>query len=196
MFRFTFICDMTLKKKQANEKKKNDIGLVVTLGVVGGKMREGMEQNTVKFLGYNCALLLRWGVWGTGLMAEWLSSCAPLQWPRVLPARILGADMVPLIRPCWGGIPHATTRRTHNYNIQLCNGGSLERKIKKKKKKKMQDGFMGVYPMLYSFADIWSVLTEWFLFIQQIYIEGPLCTHVLDSETRMMNKIIMVPIFL
>lgn len=60
----------------------------------------------------------------------------------------------------------------------------------------MQDGFMGVYPMLYSFADIWSMLTEWFLFIQQIYSEGLLCTHVLDSETRMMNKIIMVPIIL
>ena len=25
-----------------------------------------------------------------------------------------GPDVAPLIRPCWGGIPHATTRRTHN----------------------------------------------------------------------------------
>ena len=33
-------------------------------------------------------------------MPEWLSSCALLQWPRVSPVWILGADMAPLIRPC------------------------------------------------------------------------------------------------
>ena len=47
-------------------------------------------------------------------MAEWLSSHASLLWPRVLPVWILGADRALLIRPCWGGIPHATTRRNHN----------------------------------------------------------------------------------
>ena len=37
---------------------------------------------------------------GAGPMAEWLSSCAPLQWPRVLLVGILGADRAPLIKPC------------------------------------------------------------------------------------------------
>ena len=35
--------------------------------------------------------------------------------------------MVPLIEPCWGGVPHATTRRTHSYVL----GGALGRKRKK-----------------------------------------------------------------
>ena len=34
------------------------------------------------------------------LLAEWLSSCALLQWPRVSLVQILGTDMAPLIRPC------------------------------------------------------------------------------------------------
>ena len=51
---------------------------------------------------------------GSGPVAECLSLRAPLQPPRVLPVRILGADMALLIKPCWGGVPHATTRRTHN----------------------------------------------------------------------------------
>ena len=34
--------------------------------------------------------------------------------PRVSLVWILGADMVPLIKPCWGGVPHATTGRTHS----------------------------------------------------------------------------------
>ena len=48
---------------------------------------------------------------GAGSVAEWLSSCAPLWWPRV---RILGADMAPLVRPRLGGVPHPTTRKTCN----------------------------------------------------------------------------------
>ena len=36
---------------------------------------------------------------GAGPVAEWLSSCAPLWWPRVLLVRILGVDMASLIRP-------------------------------------------------------------------------------------------------
>ena len=51
---------------------------------------------------------------GASPVAKWLSSRAPLQWPRVSPVRILGADTAPLIRPRWGSIPHATTRRIHN----------------------------------------------------------------------------------
>ena len=37
---------------------------------------------------------------GAGPMAEWLSSHAPLQWPRISLVQILGADMAPLISPC------------------------------------------------------------------------------------------------
>ena len=39
-------------------------------------------------------------VFGAGPVAEWLSSLALLQPPRVSPVRILGADMALLIRPC------------------------------------------------------------------------------------------------
>ena len=51
---------------------------------------------------------------GAGPVAEWLSWYPPLGQPRVLLVQILGADVVPLIKPCGGGIPHATTRRTDN----------------------------------------------------------------------------------
>ena len=54
---------------------------------------------------------------GAGPMAEWLSSCTPLWRPRVSLVRILGVDMALLIRPRWGGIPHAITSRTHKENI-------------------------------------------------------------------------------
>ena len=37
---------------------------------------------------------------GASPVAEWLSSHAPVRWPRVLLVQILGADMAPLIRPC------------------------------------------------------------------------------------------------
>ena len=37
---------------------------------------------------------------GAGPVAEWLSSCTPLLWPRVSLVQILGADMAPLIRLC------------------------------------------------------------------------------------------------
>ena len=51
---------------------------------------------------------------GAGPVAEWLSSRVPLRRPRVSLVRILGADMAPLVRPCRGGIPYVTTRRTCN----------------------------------------------------------------------------------
>ena len=35
---------------------------------------------------------------GAGPVAEGLSLCALLQWPRVSPVLILGADMIPLIK--------------------------------------------------------------------------------------------------
>ena len=47
-------------------------------------------------------------------VAEWLGSCALLWRPGVSLVWILGVDMAPLIKPCRSGIPHATTRRTHN----------------------------------------------------------------------------------
>ena len=37
---------------------------------------------------------------GAGPVAEWLSSCTPLQWARVSPVQILGEDMAPLVKPC------------------------------------------------------------------------------------------------
>ena len=37
---------------------------------------------------------------GASVVAEWLSLCALLRWPRVSPVWILGADMAPLIGPC------------------------------------------------------------------------------------------------
>ena len=70
-------------------------------------------------------------VFGAGPVAEWISS---LQRPRVSPVWILGMDVAPLIRPCWGSVPHATTRRTHNRNIQLCTGGDLGGKKSREKK--------------------------------------------------------------
>ena len=51
---------------------------------------------------------------GAGPVAKWLSPRAPLQQPRVSQVRILGVDMAPLIKPCWGSIPHATSRSIHN----------------------------------------------------------------------------------
>ena len=56
---------------------------------------------------------------------KWLSSRALLWRPRVSPARILGTDMSPLIRPRWGSIPHSTTSGTHTriYNYVLGSFG-------------------------------------------------------------------------
>ena len=45
-----------------------------------------------------------------------------------LPVRIVGADPALFIKPCWGSVPHHRTRRTYNYDIQLCTGGFGERK--------------------------------------------------------------------
>ena len=51
---------------------------------------------------------------GAGPVAEWLSSCSPLQAARGSLVQVLGANMALLIKSRWGGIPHATTGRTHN----------------------------------------------------------------------------------
>ena len=47
-------------------------------------------------------------------MAEWLSMRAQLWWSVVSLAQILSVEMALLIRPCCGGAPRATTRRTYN----------------------------------------------------------------------------------
>ena len=60
---------------------------------------------------------------GVGPVAEWLGPCTPFWQPKFLPVWILAADMSPLIKPCWGSIPHGTTGRTCNWSIQLCTGG-------------------------------------------------------------------------
>ena len=60
-----------------------------------------------------------------------------LRWPRVSPVQILGTDMAPLIRSCWGGVPHSTTRGTHNYNIQLCTGALGRRRRRRKRWRQM-----------------------------------------------------------
>ena len=66
-------------------------------------------------------------------MAEWLSSRAPLWWPRVLLVWVLSADLALLIKLCCSGIPHSRTRtrpitRIHNYVL----GGFGEKKEEKK----------------------------------------------------------------
>ena len=43
---------------------------------------------------------LREGFDGAGPVAERLSSCALLQWPRVSQVQIPGTDMAPLVKPC------------------------------------------------------------------------------------------------
>ena len=67
-------------------------------------------------------------------MAEWLSSCAPLPWPRVLPVWMLGTDMAPLVRamlercPTWHNQKHSQPEYTTMY------WGALGRRSQKKKK--------------------------------------------------------------
>ena len=55
--------------------------------------------------------------------------------------RILGVDMALFIEPRWGGVPHATTRGTHNKEYATMYQGALGRKRKKNKilKKKKTD---------------------------------------------------------
>ena len=123
LFRFTYICDMTLKKKQASEKKER-------------KLWKSSD------------------FWG-----------------------VLGVEMKE-----WSWIYRGISR------FQCCPTF------------KVGDGFMGVYPTLYSFIAILSMLTEWliYLFIQQIYlyIESLVCArHVWGSENRRMNKVVVGPTF-
>ena len=61
-----------------------------------------------------------------GPTAQWLSSCALLPRPRVSPVQMLGVDLAPLIKPCWGGVPHSGARRNYSW-------GALGRRRKNKK---------------------------------------------------------------
>ena len=71
---------------------------------------------------------------GAGPAAEWLNLLTPLWRPRVSLVRILGANMALLVSQHWGSVPHATTRRTHNYKLQLCTGGTWGQTAEKKRR--------------------------------------------------------------
>ena len=49
-----------------------------------------------------------------GPVAKWLSLSTPLWRPRRSVVWILGVDLGPLIKPCWGSVPHSRTRKTYN----------------------------------------------------------------------------------
>ena len=69
-------------------------------------------------------------------MAQWLSSHAPLQWPRVLPVQILGADMHHSSGHAEVAShiaqPEGPTARIYNYVL-----GDFGEEKKKEKKNKM-----------------------------------------------------------
>ena len=60
---------------------------------------------------------------GAGPMAKRLSLRALLQWPRVSPVRILGADMAPLVKPCWMASHMPQLEGPTTKSTQLCTGG-------------------------------------------------------------------------
>ena len=70
---------------------------------------------------------------GAGPMAEWLSSHALPQWPRVLQVWILGVDPAPLIKHAEAlshvAEPEGPTTRIHNYALR----GFGEKKKKKRR---------------------------------------------------------------
>ncbi len=70
---------------------------------------------------------------GPSPMAKWLSSCAPLQWPRVSPVRILGTDMALLSSHAEAAshMPQLEGPTTTMYDYVL--GGLGEKKQKKKR---------------------------------------------------------------
>ena len=70
-----------------------------------------------------------------GPMAEWLSSHARLQRPRVSSGWILGANLAPLIKPCWGSIPHSRTRMDLRLEYTTMYWGALRRRRRRKKKR-------------------------------------------------------------
>ena len=71
-------------------------------------------------------LLSKYNSYGVCPVAERLSSCTLLWWPRVSLVWIPGTDLALLIKLCWGSIPHSRTRRTYNYVM----GGFREKKKK------------------------------------------------------------------
>ena len=91
--------------------------------------------NLIPVLGQNYFLKKYFSGWPRGRVVKFTHSAS---WPRVLPVQILGADTAPLFRPCWGGVPHSTTRGTHNRNVQLCTGGLWEEEEEEGEKKDWQ----------------------------------------------------------
>ena len=108
-----------LAQGQSSSREKSRIGSRCQL-------RANLPQKKKRFLTVKNLLQ------GTSPMAEWFKLMAPLWKPRVLPVQILGVDKAPLIRPCQGGIPHATLEGPTTKNIQLCTGGFGEKKKKMK----------------------------------------------------------------
>ena len=76
---------------------------------------------------------IKQGQQGASPVPEWLSS-NPLLWlPRVSRVWIPSIDMTLLIRPCWGSVPHSTTRGpTTRYTTMYW--GALGRRRRKKKR--------------------------------------------------------------
>ena len=92
--------------------------------------KQGLIEHSEQVTGKNKTLS------GAGPVAEWLSSCAPLWRPRVLPVWILGADMAPL--PGHGEavshMPHLEGPTTKKYTtIYWEDLGEKKRKEKKKR---------------------------------------------------------------
>ena len=99
------------------------------------KMNSVLQENLYKLenLQIKIAFLRKNMYEWAGPVAKWLSSWAPLRWPRISLVRILGTDMAWLIKPCWGRVPYPTTK-----NTQLCTGGLWGEKEKKKIFKKKE----------------------------------------------------------
>ena len=71
---------------------------------------------------------------GASPVAQWLSSCVPLQRPRVLPVWILGADIAPLIShtEVASHVPQLEGPTTKIYNYVLEGFGEEYAERKKK----------------------------------------------------------------
>ena len=60
---------------------------------------------------------------GTGPVAKWLSLHVCFSSSGVRQFGSWVWTWHPSVRPCWGSVPHGSTRRTYNWNIQLCTRG-------------------------------------------------------------------------
>ena len=72
-------------------------------------------------------------------MAEWLSSCAPLWWAKVLLVGIVGADLALIIKPCWGRCPTKQNQKDLHLGYTTVYWGALGRRRRKKEKRLATD---------------------------------------------------------